>query len=120
MQRSFLIVLTCGLLAGCGQRINDTGSAQDTSGNGVVYDRGGGKDDHQRAMENATDTRPRGGSKAGAGGAGPGYDGTGTGRGEQGTVPGPRSGMGNSMTTNAATATNQSRSNMAGTDAQPQ
>src|SRR4051812_40068694 len=86
MQKAILLVLFCGLLSACERQPTGAGQREGTSGAGVNYSRGSaGKDDQQRAMEKATDTRPRGGSMAGAGGAGPGYDGSGQGSGKHGT-----------------------------------
>jgi len=105
----FLLAVTA-LLSGRGRSSEQNGAAQGTSGSGQVYGRGSGRDDQQRAAENATDMRPRGGSMEGAGGAGPGYDGSGKGLGEHGTVPAPGSGVGAGLTNSAASTNGAVRS----------
>ena len=106
MPNKILFSLLCAALCGCGRSEQNDSTAQGASGSGAVYGRGGaGKDDHQRAQENATDTRPRGGSMPGAGGAGPGYDGSHQGTKERDFVPAPGAGFGGALT-NANAATN--------------
>ena len=123
---AILATLLCVSFVGCGRNNSNQGSAQGTSGSGAVYGRGGasrddagtpttarrgaerGKDDQQRAAENATDMRPRGGSMQGAGGAGPGYDGSGQGTGKHGTVSTAGSGVGAGLNTSANVTNNNS------------
>jgi hypothetical protein len=98
--RIYILLLAFGLVLGCNR--NSDQNSQGTSGSGANYGRGGAaRDDQQRAQENATDQRPRGGRMQGAGGAGPGYDGSGKGSGKEGTVPAPGSGVGAGLTNSA-------------------
>lgn len=98
MRNAILLFFLCGAISGCGRNETDPGTVQGASGSGTNYSRGGTKDDHQRAMDTATDTRPRGGSMQGAGGIGPGYDGSGQGEGRHGTVPPPGAGFAGGLT----------------------
>lgn len=98
MRTIFLCAALAAMLCACSRQDDKVTSDQGTSGNGAVYGRGGGKDDHQRANENATDTRPRGGSMQGAGGAGPGYDGSRQGTNERDFAPAPGAGFAGGLT----------------------
>ncbi len=99
MRAAVLLVVLCGLLSAC-QRRHDSGTAP-------AYSQGSTNAEVRAGADaTATDTRPTGGSMAGAGGAGPGYDGSAHGLGKHGTIPGLGAGFASGLT-NASSDTNQ-------------